>query len=182
MVNQLGKFIPQLAEMDKPLRDLLSKQNYWIWWEDQARAINTLKEDLQSMPALNDLIKETKISADASNFGLEEMKWRVETCCLCFQITFISGEDVCSNWKRSTYFNLGMGKITRLYRQINIFCLKQNTNHYWASWEFKLWIPYTQEYVSVWNWWSNSRQYIIFQERASLLWIHCQRHQLMTLH
>lgn len=27
MVNQLGKFIPGLAEKDKPLRDLLSKKN-----------------------------------------------------------------------------------------------------------------------------------------------------------
>ncbi|XP_056149742.1 uncharacterized protein LOC130124306 [Lampris incognitus] len=29
MVNQLGKFIPQLVEKDKPLRDLLSKRNCW---------------------------------------------------------------------------------------------------------------------------------------------------------
>lgn len=30
MVNQLGKFVPQLAEKDKPLRDLLSKKNHWV--------------------------------------------------------------------------------------------------------------------------------------------------------
>ena len=31
MVNQVGKFIPQLAEKDKALRDLLSKKNCWLW-------------------------------------------------------------------------------------------------------------------------------------------------------
>ncbi|KAM9318566.1 olfactory receptor 4B13-like [Pholidichthys leucotaenia] len=30
MVNQLGKFIPRLAEKDKPLRDLLSKKNQFV--------------------------------------------------------------------------------------------------------------------------------------------------------
>lgn len=31
MVNQLGKFIPNLSENDKPLRDLLSTKNIWYW-------------------------------------------------------------------------------------------------------------------------------------------------------
>lgn len=31
MVNQLGKFIPQLTLKVKPLRGLLSKQNSWVW-------------------------------------------------------------------------------------------------------------------------------------------------------
>ena len=30
MANQVGRFIPQLAEKDKPLCDLLSKKNSWI--------------------------------------------------------------------------------------------------------------------------------------------------------
>ncbi|XP_041636000.1 uncharacterized mitochondrial protein AtMg00860-like [Cheilinus undulatus] len=52
MVNQLGKFIPQLAEKDKPLRDLLSKKNCWVWETDQARAFETLKKALSSPPVL----------------------------------------------------------------------------------------------------------------------------------
>ena len=35
MVNQLSKFMPHIAEMTKPLRDLLSKKNEWMWGQSQ---------------------------------------------------------------------------------------------------------------------------------------------------
>ncbi len=41
-VSQLGKFIPGLAEKDKPLRDLLSKKNQWIWSCAQQNAFDQL--------------------------------------------------------------------------------------------------------------------------------------------
>lgn len=53
MVNQLGKLIPQLVEKNKPLCDLLSKKNCWVWNVDQATAFTTLKKALSSPPVLD---------------------------------------------------------------------------------------------------------------------------------
>ena len=72
MVNQLSKFMPHLAEMTKPLRDLLSKKNEWMWGQAQKQAFSSVKEALTKSPALAlfDPNLETTVSADASSYGL----------------------------------------------------------------------------------------------------------------
>lgn len=64
MVNQVGKFIPHLAEKDEALRDLLSKKNSWYWGTDQVKAFTTLKNTLFSplVLAVYDPIRDTSIS------------------------------------------------------------------------------------------------------------------------
>ena len=37
MVNQLSKFQPRIAELSKPLRDLLSSKSHWLWSDAQQR-------------------------------------------------------------------------------------------------------------------------------------------------
>ena len=72
MINQLGKFTPHLAEITKPMRDLLSKKNDWTWGHTQQRCFAQLKESLTSTPvlALYNANRETTLSADASSYGL----------------------------------------------------------------------------------------------------------------
>ena len=72
MVNQLMKFLPNLADKTKPLRDLLRKDTAWTWGPDQQGAFDTLKKDLSSPEtlALYSPDRETIISADSSSYGL----------------------------------------------------------------------------------------------------------------
>ena len=52
MVNQLMRFVPNLAEKTKPLRDLLCKDKDWTWGPDQQSVFETLKTDLASPKTL----------------------------------------------------------------------------------------------------------------------------------
>ena len=72
MVNQQKKFLPNLAEMTKPIQDLLKKDADWIWDSPQKEAFNQLKKELASNEALAlyDTEKETIVSADARSYGL----------------------------------------------------------------------------------------------------------------
>ena len=72
MTNQLGKFSPNLADLTKPLRDLLSKDSQWCWDEPQQRAFEDIRREISTRPvlALFDPCRHTTVSADASSFGL----------------------------------------------------------------------------------------------------------------
>ena len=72
MVNQMGKFIPNLAERTKALRDLLQKEDEWIWGPAQQNSFDDLKNLSVYSPilALYDPSLETILSADVSSFGL----------------------------------------------------------------------------------------------------------------
>ena len=72
MINQMGKFSPNLAQISQPLRDLLSKKNSWIWERPQQEAFEKLKTEVTTTHVLHhyDVNARTKISADASSYGL----------------------------------------------------------------------------------------------------------------
>ena len=72
MVNQLGKFSPNLTNLSQPLRALLTKNSTWLWGPEQDRAFEKVKAELTkpSVLAFYDPLAPTKACADASSYGL----------------------------------------------------------------------------------------------------------------
>ena len=48
MVNQMGKYLPNLAQTSKPLRDLLSKDTAWMWDSAKKDAFKAIKRQIDS--------------------------------------------------------------------------------------------------------------------------------------
>ena len=72
MVNQMGKFSPNLAYLTHPLRQLLSTKSMWMWGPDQDQAFTEIKTEMAKPTVLTlyDPQAPTKVCADASSYGL----------------------------------------------------------------------------------------------------------------
>ena len=52
MINYLGKYIPNLSSLNKPLRQLLEKDVAWHWTEEHRKCFQQLKEVITKAPVL----------------------------------------------------------------------------------------------------------------------------------
>ena len=71
MIAYVSKFIPNLSELNHPLRAVKKKEE-WQWGDEESRALNNIKTALTSAPVLKfyDVTKPVTISVDASMKGL----------------------------------------------------------------------------------------------------------------
>ena len=81
MVNQLAKFLPNLATTNEPLRQLLRKEQQWQWDQPQEKAFETIKKKLTSTEVLAhyDPKKHSVVAADACQDGLGAVLLQVDT-------------------------------------------------------------------------------------------------------
>ena len=72
MVQYLGKFLPRMAEIAEPLRDLTKKHAPYAWGPEHNHALNSIKKEIVQAPILRyyDPKKETVFQTDASIKGL----------------------------------------------------------------------------------------------------------------
>lgn len=72
MINYIRTFIPNLAELSKPLRDLLKKDSIFSWTKAQEDCLERIKKLIKNSPHLSafDDKNPIKLQCDASQFGL----------------------------------------------------------------------------------------------------------------
>lgn len=115
LAYQLSKFQPHIAELTKPLRDLLTTKNQWTWGETQEQAfffVNNSRAFTPSLP-LYDVSRQTKFSTDTSSYGLGAV--------------LLQNHD--DQWRPVAYASRAMSPTERRYAQIE----KEALGITWAS-------------------------------------------------
>ena len=72
LVQYLGKFLPHLINITKPLRDLTQQDIVWTWEEPQKQALESLKDAVIRTSILRyfNVKEEITVQCDTWQFGL----------------------------------------------------------------------------------------------------------------
>lgn len=105
IANYLAKFMPQLATITTPLKELQKERNDWIWAEPQETAFLKLKEILSYPEVLAQYSNtaETRVAADASPYGIGAV---------------LTQKQADGSWRPVTYISRGLTDTEKRYAQI----------------------------------------------------------------
>jgi len=124
IINQLSKFSPFLADQTKPLRDLLSFKNQWMWDDTQAKAFTDIKNALGSSPVLGlyNPSNPFTASADASSFGVGAVLQQQQPNGNLCPIAFIS-KSLTDTEKRSAQIEKEAIAVTWAYKRFQDYLI-----------------------------------------------------------
>ncbi|KAL1446090.1 hypothetical protein WDU94_005684 [Cyamophila willieti] len=71
-MNYLSKFIQNYSSKSAGIRDLLNKNNLWVWDENHTRCFEELKKCISNTPVLKfyDVNQDVTLSVDSSSYGI----------------------------------------------------------------------------------------------------------------
>ena len=92
MLNQLARFVPHLATINAPMRELLKEGREWMWGLEQEKAFSRIKDVLTSAETMAhyDLSLPTILATDASNVGLGAALFQVQKDGTRRPVTYVS--------------------------------------------------------------------------------------------
>uniref|UniRef100_A0A2S2PCF5 RNA-directed DNA polymerase n=1 Tax=Schizaphis graminum TaxID=13262 RepID=A0A2S2PCF5_SCHGA len=111
MVNYVGNFIPNLAMLTKPLRDLLKKNNEFVWTSIHNECVSKLKTLIASPSVLRnyDNTKDVIIQTDSSKFAIG---------CVLLQ----EGRPVCFKSKSLSETEINYGQVDKEFLSVLFAC------------------------------------------------------------